>query len=141
MSGILTLLAGTGGGSIVATGWSVGETNINPGIRNCSRTWITDGTSTRVGTFGSNPNWWTPTTAGIGSAWSVRFTQTSSSGTTIGGMTSGTWYALTSDRTINFQNTGSAVLGSGTGTIDFSPDGGTTVVPSGSLSWSVGYTP
>ena len=43
------------------------------GVRTVSASFATDGTASAVGA-GSAPNWFLPTTTGIGSAWSVRVT-------------------------------------------------------------------
>lgn len=74
-------------------------------------------------------DWATPTTAGIGNSYWIKLTKTS--GNTILGMTSGTIYALSTNRTVYITTSG----GFSSGTIDiYSDSGGTTRVGGGTFS-------
>ena len=76
-------------------------------------------------------NWTTPTTVGIGSSYWIRFTETSSSGTsTVTGSTRGVWHQLSSDRIFGLSRTANG-LGYRVYTIEISSDsGGATIVAS-----------
>jgi hypothetical protein len=88
---------------------------------------ITYGSSNGSGTAG---NWTTPTTAGIGSSYWVRFTETASSGAgvTVTGSTRGSWLQLSSSRTYGLSRTANG-LGYRVYTVEISSDsGGATIV-------------
>ena len=74
-------------------------------------------------------NWATPTTAGIGSSYWIRFTQTSSSGTsTETGSARGTWISLSISPTFGVQVSGPG-YGSRTYTVEVASDsGGSNIV-------------
>lgn len=142
MSGILAALAGAVASGGVNAAWAASAVNISngvPAVRTASVTFYPDGTSSQA-PYGAPPNWFAPTTAGIGAGWSVRVTGTGA-GTSISGMASGTWYSLATARTVAYSNSASNNLGYGTAAVAFSLDGGATVVNAGSIDWDVGYEP
>lgn len=122
---------------------SVRNTSLTPGIRTGQFNFNSNGTSnvSGAGAAGSVSNWFSIVQAGIGSSYWVRFTQTSNVFTTVSGLTSGTWTAIGAGVSLTLQNSGIGTEGIGDGTIELSPDGGTTIVSTGSVSWDVGYTP
>lgn len=63
---------------------------------------VGDGSQTEIAAdVIANPgDWYSPITAGIGNSFYVRFTRISGTAWNIGGLTSGTWYLLSSTRTI-----------------------------------------
>jgi hypothetical protein len=90
---------------------------------------ITYGSSNGSGTAG---NWTTPTTAGVGSSYWIRFTETASSGAgvTVTGSTRGSWLQLSSTRTYGLSRTANG-LGYRVYTVEISSDsGGATIVAS-----------
>lgn len=87
------------------------------------------GGSSQSGSF-SVGNWTTPTTAGIGSSYWVRFTETASSGAgvTVTGSTRGSWLQLSSSRTYGLSRTANG-FGYRVYTVEISSDsGGATIV-------------
>lgn len=143
MSGMQQALMGGRTGAINPTLSSniLNESSVH-NIYTGSLTFAADGTCSQSPT-GSPANWFIPTTPGVGAGWSVRFTQTSAVFTdySSGNVTPGIWVALAAGATFSVKNTGTSNEAVGNGTLAFSPDGGTTVINSGSLSWSVGWTP
>lgn len=87
-----------------------------------------DGTSTASG---SAPNWFTPTTGGIGASHWVRVTRTGGTGGVNFNPVAGTWHALSAGQT--FGATGGA--GNCQGDVEFATDsGGSTIVARGTIS-------
>lgn len=115
------------------------NTSTSTGIRVTTLAFNSDGTVTFTGA--SPPNWFIPTTTGIGSLWYVRVTNNTSANTTRGGLASGSWGVLTAGQSITFQNTATNNEGTGNATVSFSPDNGTTVYTAGLISWDVGFAP
>ena len=114
------------------------------GTRTASIRFYADGTSGVIssGSLSAGANWYSTTTAGIGGGWYVRLTTISNSNTNLG-YTSGTWYLIGSGTgiSIGFTNSGTSLEGIGSAHVDFSPDNGTTIISSGTVSWDVGYVP
>ena len=138
MTGITqVLIAARGQGTVQAVSGDFGKTSHTTGLLTTSITINTDGTYTQD--IGSGGNWFFPTQVGIGSSWSVRFTIVTQSQTTTGGVTFGTWLALTSARTPTFTNDTTAHEGTGTLTVAFSSDGGSTIAVTSNIQWDVGY--
>jgi|688.fasta_scaffold129301_6 hypothetical protein len=82
-----------------------------------------------------DPNWATPTTAGIGSSYWVKITRTS--GVTLLGMTSGTLYQISTVPTA-YYNVSPGGFQASSGNVDiYSDAGGTTRVGGGTYSLSV----
>jgi len=133
------LAASSDQGNLTGTPGSVTNTSNATGVRSGNLTLIPDGTFTATGSTAKN--WFSPTTAGIGTAWSAKATVNSQTNTNITGPTLGTWVALSSSAQWAFANTGNVVEGFGTMTIAFSRDGGATTAGSMSVTWDVGYTP
>lgn len=138
MSGILTAILGTALGRLTGNSGSVVNTSVSTGIRSGTFALVNDGTFTGTGTGGGS--WFTPTIAAIGSGWSAKLAITTQANTTISG-TTGSFVSLTSGASWSFQNTATNNEGTGTGTISFSPDGGTTTAGTMSFSWDVGFAP
>ena len=108
-----------------------GEAN-SGGTAYAEYTFSTDGTivggSSQSGSF-SVGNWTTPTTAGIGSSYWIRVTQTSSSGpSTEYGASRGAWLQLSSSRTFGVSKTANG-LSARVYTFEIASDsGGSTIV-------------
>lgn len=138
MGGIQQMFASSARGNVNSS-YATSVTNTNPvaGTRAAGVSFVTDGTTVNS-PVAAGPNWFNPTFAGIGSSWWVRFVVNTQSGTTISSGVSGAWNPISSNVILIFQNTVAAGLGTGNATISFSPDGGTTVVTAGLLTWSVG---
>lgn len=103
------------------------QSGTGTGSKTASCNFLSDGTyttsATPLATNGtSSGNWGTPTTPGIGSAWSIKVTVTSGSFSTSG--TTGSWVSLAS----TWFATKSGSVGSGSVTFDvaFSSNGGAT---------------
>lgn len=120
------------------------------GIRAATLSLNSDGTASYSGTASPSagpPNgtaaWLTTTGAGLGSGYWARITIATSALTTYSGtMTPGTWYPLSSTQGFTAQNSASNTEGTGTFSIDFSQDGGSSITKSFTGSnWDVGYTP
>jgi hypothetical protein len=143
MTGIALALAGAvASGGVINTSFGAALSSVNyvsPGIRSASVTFNPDGTVSAVH-GGSPANWYLPTIGGIGSGWSVRVTGTAA-GTTITGMASGTWYSIATPQTVAYANSAANGEAIGTAAVAFSPDGGSTVISAGSITWDVGYAP
>lgn len=125
------------------SGWSsfIRCVSASPAVRNVQLTFQPTGAcsiSGSVGFGGTAPSWYDPVMTGVGSGWSVRYVPGTLSNTTISGMAANTWYSIGAGITFTATNTGSAVEGTGTATIQFSPDGGTTAITLGTLTWDVG---
>jgi hypothetical protein len=116
----------------------VSNTSLATGIRSGTFALVNDGTFTATGNGGGS--WFTPTTVAVGSSWWAKATVTTNTTTTFTGNTS-SWIQLTTGANWGMQNTSSNAEGTGSFTIAFSPDGGTTTVGSMNVSWDVGYTP
>lgn len=137
---VLPVLCGAVAGGGVNTSFAARIRNTSastPGTRSASVTFYSDGTASTIPST-APPNWFFPTTVGIGAGWSVRVTGTGT-GTNVSGMVSGVWYPLTSPRVVAYSNSNPNDEGYGAASVDFSPDGGTTVINSGSIDWDVGY--
>lgn len=110
-----------------------GEAN-SGGTAYAEYTFSTDGTivggSSQAGSF-SVGNWTTPTTAGIGSSYWIRVTQTSSSGpSTEYGASRGVWLQLSSSRTFGVEKTANG-LSARVYTFEIASDsGGSNIVTS-----------
>ena len=132
MSGILGVIAAASGG--INSSFAVFLTDISPviGTRTVSVAFATDGTASAVGA-GSAPDWYLPTTTGIGSSWSVRVSLNSSSNTTASGPALGSWQVLSSTKTYSFANSSTSLEGTGSAAVAFSPDGGSTVIAAGDI--------
>lgn len=112
---------------------SINGTYTYPSIGGCSISFLSDGTYTTNANVSGNPsgNWATPTTAGAGNSYWIRFTQTASAGRP--GAVSGlptTWTSMASTITVLFQQTPPGIGGgSRTFTIEISSSsGGSPVV-------------
>jgi hypothetical protein len=140
VSGVLAILAAASYGA-ANSAWAldlVDTSIVSPGVRTVSATFATDGSTSAVGA-GSSLDWFLPVTAGIGSAWSVRVTNIDGVATTYGGATMGTWQAMSSAKSFSFSNATSGSEGTGSASVEFSPDGGTSIVAAGLITWDVGY--
>ena len=117
-----------------------GEAN-SGGTAYAEYTFSTDGTitggSSQSGSY-SVGNWTTPTAAGIGSSYWVRFTQTSSSGpSTEYGATRGSWLQLSSSRTFGVSKTANG-LSTRVYTAQIASDsGGATIVATISVQYNI----
>lgn len=143
MSGIhQMLLGGANPGANINAAFVAVVTNLAAsGVLNGSLTWVNNGTTTRA-PGGAGQNWFIPTVAGIGSNWSIRTTVTSQLNTSFGGNAAPgvTWTPLSAGCTCSMQNTASNLQASGSINIAFSPNGGATIYPGGTLTWNVGAT-
>lgn len=103
-----------------------------------SITFNTDGTISYVGDGSTGvSNWYTPTTTNVGSSYWIKFTTTSGSPWT-GGLTSGTIYALSSARTVVWQQILSGGGKTGTASVNIYADaGGTALVGTGTINAQV----
>lgn len=140
MSGVLAMFANASHGA-VNSAWTLLLQDVSistPGIRTVSVTFGTGGATTCVGA-GSAPDWFSPPTTGIGSAWSVRVSISSAVDTSYGGSALDTWHTLGSARTFSMSNGGSSLEGIGTATVEFSPDAGFSVTTTRVMTWNVGY--
>jgi len=140
MSGALAVLAATAFGT-ANSAWAldlVDTSIVSPGVRTVSVTFETNGATSAVGA-GSSPDWFLPITAGIGSAWSVRVTNIDGVVTTYGGAAMGAWQSLSAAKSFSFSNATSGSEGTGSASVEFSPDGGTSIVVAGLITWDVGY--
>jgi len=108
------------------------------GVRTVSASFATDGTASAVGA-GSAPNWFLPTTTDIGGAWSVRVTVLDAVATDYAGDTLGTWQSLAAAKSFSFSNATGGSEGTGSASVEFSPDSGMTSVAAGLITWDVGY--
>lgn len=136
--------ANTVGGSIKDPAIVAGYTSPSTGIRQANVSFNTDGTTTLIGASTTYGSWWTRTPyTGIGSYYWVRITIDTQLRTTLGGtMTPGTWYQINAAYYITFSNSSSTSEGTGSFTVSFSTDGGSTVAASYSgQTWDVGYIP
>jgi hypothetical protein len=140
VTGAVQALAGLSNGSPnLAFSSSTTNTSLSTGIRTSTLTFASDGTATL--TNATPPNWYNPTTTGVGSNWYVRVTTNTSANTTRGGLASGSWGILTSGQSVTFSNSATNNEATGNATVSFSPDNGTTVFTAGNVSWDVGFTP
>jgi len=139
MTGAMQMLIGSGQrGTLTGSAGSAVNTSVATGIRSATFALVNDGTFTGTNTAGGN--WFTPTVAGIGSSWSAKLVINTQANTTITG-TLNTFLSLSGSTSWGFSNTATNNEGTGTGTISFSPDGGTTTVGTMAISWDVGFTP
>jgi hypothetical protein len=90
-------------------------------------TFNTNGTIVVTSTQSSPLNWYLPTTAGIGSTYYIRFTNTSNN-TFFTGEPFNTWHQVDVARSLTAQNTANTLEGHGTIGINISIDGITTLV-------------
>lgn len=134
----MALLASQGG-LLNGVGGTINNASAASGIRSASVNVATDGTYTFTGPGTTNGNWYSPTTTGIGSSWWVKFTVASSTNSTNSGSI-GSWTQLTSTVGVSASNSSASVEGTGSFTVQFSPDGGTTVAATGTVNWDVGMT-
>lgn len=132
------LTASASQGALTGTRGSVTNTSNATGVRSGAFTLITDGTFTGTGT--TTKNWFDPTTAGIGAAFSVKATN-SLTNITVTGAAVGSWIPLSSNVQWGYANTGATVEGFGTVSIAFSRDGGATTAGTMTVDVDVGYTP
>lgn len=140
MSGALAVLAGTAFGT-ANSAWAVdlADTSIStPGTYTVWVRFNTDGTTSAAGAV-SPPDWYVPPIAGVGSTWSVRVTNIDGALTNFGGDTMGAWLSLAASKTFSFANSSTTVEGTGSASVEFSPDGGATIVVAGGITWDVGY--
>lgn len=137
-------MGGLGVGDLVAV---LNATIINvsavTGIKSNTLTIGADGSIgfTGGGTGSVSAKWLNNIAAGAGASYWVQFVITSSTNsnqTTTGPFA---WMQVSAPRSLTVQNTGAALEGMGTFTINFSLDGGLSTVKSFSGSWDVGYTP
>lgn len=121
-------------------GIAVAMTNLagTTGIRSVQLNVVNDGTFTELPT--GSGNWFTPTTATVGTQWWVRATTSGSTNTTPSG-TFSTWIQLTSGTAWGFSNSLANNEGTGSLGLAWSPDAGTTTVLTTSCSWDVGFSP
>lgn len=139
MTGIVAVfLASRGGGLNPAFGPNLTNTSVVSGIRVVSLSLAADGTATATGAAGSN--WALPAFAGVGSAWSVRFSH-SGPNLALNSGVEATWLSLAAGSSISLKNSIATVEAIGTLTVEFSRDGGASVVATYNLSVDVGYTP
>lgn len=139
MTGAMQVLAAAGArGTLTGSAGGVVNTSVATGIRTGTFALVNDGTFTGTGSGGGN--WFTPTVAGIGSSWSARWVTNTSTTTTVTG-TVGSFVSLSSGTSWGMSNTATNNEGTGTATISFSPDGGTTIAGTMAVSWDVGFTP
>lgn len=145
MSGIMIMFAGGAKGPISDFGGSMNATRVpSSTAATATVTFNTDGTvSGTIGGTGSNgatgDRWYQPTESGIGSGYWIRATLSSGLSPNNGNPGVGTWLALSSGRTWGYTS-GGGTLGTRDGTLLFeiaSDSGGSTVVCSGSFSFSV----
>lgn len=114
----------SGGGSL--TGAFMSYTAI---ASSGSITWQTDGGALGGG-IAINP-WLSPTGAGFGSAYHIRFTKAAGGATSAGGF--GVWLPMSIGRSLGLNRAGAVTVSNGT--YELSLDGGTTVAGSG--NWTI----
>lgn len=128
MSGIQMMLMGAGGG-VVANGKAF-DHEITAAAGAPVSVSATFGSN---GTFDGNggvPNWFTPTTTGIGNSYWIRVTRTSGNAFTIG--TESTWLALSSNQTFGWSST--TLARTWGGNVEFAADsGGVNIVGTNTL--------
>lgn len=136
MSGIMCVMAGSGGGRVVTP--LTLTANANGAAVTASVNFINDGTLAFSATGGSSsgqPNWFTPTQTGVGSLYWINFSITGGAFSATPG-TAGTWISMSS--TTQFRNTSAAgSTRNGTASYSIASDsGGVNVVGSGTVGCS-----
>lgn len=102
-----------------------------PGVAQAGMQFNTDGSCTLIGSLGTNPNWYTPTTGSIGNSHWVRATVLTGS---ITSGTTGSWLQLSSARSWS-RLTGTLGVSGATVLIEIATDsGGTNIVSTGTLN-------
>jgi len=136
---MLQALIGSAGGAIhQGFSASLAFTGASSGTYTAQATFQTDGTSTYVHGSGSG-NWFDPTTSGIGPSWSVKVVVSSGFGYTLGGsLSDGAWHTISSLQNITVANSNTNAESTGSFTVSFSSDGGSTTAATGSISWDCG---
>jgi len=86
----------------------------------------------------AGPNWYIPTTTNAGANWSRRLTLISQQNSSFSGATPGFWDPASVDHASTVQNSPSTATATGSAKVEFSPDGGTTIIEIGTVSWTVG---
>lgn len=139
MTGFFQVLM-AGSPFVSGTPWDVSATAAT-GVTTQARLIINDNgtvtkliTGTSTGSDGSS-NWWIPTTAGVGTAWYVRFTATAGAwnDSTGGAVTSGAWKLMGSAQFV-----GMASTTSGTNTCTFNVDVATDAAGGNIIFSSIG---
>lgn len=98
------------------------DLEIDPTDASCSLQLNTDGTMSSTGNFSTvGPNWYLPTSTGVGANYWVRMTVTAGSNPTVG--TVGSWLQLSSNRAWTWTRTTTGVL-SATVTVELATDSG-----------------
>lgn len=113
MSGILTAAAGIiGGGSVGYTGRTIEDTNLVGGSAQATLEFDNDGTidEIRANEADTGQNWITPPSAATAS-YEVRFDV--NSGSLSGGVSTGVWHALGSDRQVFVSQSGAGTTEAG----------------------------
>lgn len=100
---------------------------------------ISGSTSPTGGASSVSGDSWYATTAGIGNTHWMRFTVTTGQVPNLGSLTAGTWYQLSSSRTIGYSTSTSGVVSirSGTVFVEISASAGGTVLASGTYDYYV----
>lgn len=126
-------------GPVSGYGGQVEGYNLGSGTASASVTFNTNGTVSASASGNSlvintvdGDQWYSPTTTGIGSSYWWRYTVVSGSAP-VGGLTAGTWYQLSSSRSLSFSVSSQASLG-GTFTIDIAASSGGTVLATGEIT-------
>ena len=128
-------------------GGSMSSSNFGTAAATATVTLQTDGTitgSTSNGNLGTNNGalgdyYYSPTTAGIGNSRWMRYTLTTGQTPNIGSLVAGTWYQLSTPRSIGYNSGTAGAFSSRSGTvlIEISATSGGAVIASGSYSFQV----
>ena len=134
-----TLGSGTPSGVVNALGTLLAYDAPVSGAAAANITFNTNGTITYVGDGSTGvTNWYLPTTTAIGSSYWIKFTTTSGVPWTVGGLTSGTIYALSSNRQVGWVQLVGGGGKTGTASVNIYGDsGGTILLGSGTISAQV----
>lgn len=136
MSGIQMMILGVGG-SVSFDITLVGDTRISPNSASASVSFETNGTIAYTGNDSSgSPNWFAPTTDGIGNSYWVKFTVNSGTAPTSGSAID-TVLALSSSRTWSWSRSASGSTTANCTIAVFSDSGGTQLVHSDSFNVAV----
>ena len=141
-SGTYSISTSASAAGVVATGtWTIGNQTSCPQAQNQTSAALTGTAETfnTNGTLSGGGNWYLPPTTSIGNSYYVminNFTSSASGGSfsLSGGMTSGTWYALSSAQSFTVSSSGSPVGGWNVTYQISSSAGGSPILAQGSIS-------